>query len=76
MTKMTHGRIPRGLVSVHADGGNPPDVNALVEALNKAFADFKAEQERIVRAYKTQEDHAYAELSAFAKKLLVRLLLT
>ena len=32
-----------------------------------AGADFKAEQERVVRAYKTQEDHAYAELSAFAE---------
>ncbi|WP_164242349.1 phage major capsid protein [Stenotrophomonas maltophilia] len=43
MTKMTHGRVPRGLVSVHADGGSQPDVKALVEALNKAFADFRAE---------------------------------
>ncbi|MCU1052103.1 phage major capsid protein [Stenotrophomonas maltophilia] len=43
MTKMTNGRIPRGLVSVHADGGSQPDVKALVESLNKAFADFKAE---------------------------------
>ncbi|OBU53845.1 phage major capsid protein [Stenotrophomonas maltophilia] len=43
MTKMTHGRVPRGLVSVHADGGSQPDVKALVESLNKAFADFKAE---------------------------------
>lgn len=46
MTKMTHGRIPRGLVSVHADGGNQPDVKALVESLNKAFADFKAEHNK------------------------------
>ena len=43
MSNMQKGRVTRGLVSVHADGGNPPDVNALVEALNKAFADFKAE---------------------------------
>lgn len=43
MTKMTHGRVPRGLVSVHADGGSQPDVKALVESLNKAFAEFKAE---------------------------------
>ncbi|PZT12464.1 phage major capsid protein [Stenotrophomonas maltophilia] len=43
MTKMTNGRVPRGLVSVHADGGSQPDVKALVESLNKAFADFKAE---------------------------------
>ncbi|MCU1133241.1 phage major capsid protein [Stenotrophomonas maltophilia] len=43
MTKMTNGRVPRGLVSVHADGGSQPDVKVLVESLNKAFADFKAE---------------------------------
>lgn len=43
MSNMHKGRVTRGLVSVRADGGNPPDVNALVEALNKAFADFKAE---------------------------------
>jgi len=43
MNKMTHGRVPRGLVSVRADGGAQPDVKALVEGLNKAFADFRAE---------------------------------
>lgn len=43
MTKMTHGRVPRGLVSVRADGAGQPDVKALVESLNKAFADFRAE---------------------------------
>jgi len=46
MTKMTHGRVPRGLVSVRADGGSQPDVKALVESLNKAFADFKAEHNK------------------------------
>ena len=46
MNKMTHGRVPRGLVSVRADGGNQPDVKALVEGLNKAFADFKAEHNK------------------------------
>ena len=45
MSIMTHGRVPRGLVSVRADGGSTPDVKALVEALNKAFADFKAEHQ-------------------------------
>jgi len=39
----THGRIPRGLVTVRAEGENTPDVKALVTALNKAFADFKDE---------------------------------
>lgn len=44
MNTKTHGRIPRGLVSVRADAG-APDVKALVEALNKAFADFKTEHQ-------------------------------
>lgn len=39
---MYNGCVPRGLVAVRADAGTP-DVKALVEALNKAFADFKAE---------------------------------
>ena len=43
MNMHTHGCVPRGLVSVRADGSNPTEVKALVEALNKAFADFKAE---------------------------------
>lgn len=34
--------VPRGLFAVRADAG-PGDVKALVESLNKAFADFKAE---------------------------------
>ncbi len=42
MSNMNHGRVTRGLVSVRAEGGTP-DVKALVEALNKAFTDFKAE---------------------------------
>jgi len=38
-------KIPRGLVSVRADGGsaNAGELKTLVESLNKAFADFKAE---------------------------------
>lgn len=43
MNTNTHGRVPRGLVSVRAEGENTPDVKALVSALNKAFADFKDE---------------------------------
>lgn len=42
MNIMSHGRVPRGLVSVRAEGATP-DVKSLVEALNKAFTDFKAE---------------------------------
>jgi HK97 family phage major capsid protein len=34
--------VPRGIVSVRADAA-PGDVKALVESLNKAFADFKTE---------------------------------
>lgn len=37
--------IQRGLVAVRADAGTP-DVKATVDALNKAFADFKAEHTR------------------------------
>ena len=33
----------RGIVSVRADSGAMPDVKALIEALNKAFAEFKDE---------------------------------
>lgn len=43
MNIKTHGCVPRGLVSVRAEGENTPDVKALVSALNKAFADFKEE---------------------------------
>ncbi|ANN66464.1 phage major capsid protein [Bordetella bronchialis] len=35
------GFVPRGIMSVRAEG--PGDVKALIEDLNKAFADFKAE---------------------------------
>lgn len=43
MNVMNKSRVPRGLVSVRADGGSQPEVKALVESLNKAFAEFKAE---------------------------------
>lgn len=39
-------RIPRGIVAVRADVENQPNVNALVEELNKAFATFKEEHNR------------------------------
>jgi len=42
MNVQTHRRVPRGLVAVRAEG-EQPNVKALVEALNKAFSDFKAE---------------------------------
>lgn len=40
---MKNNSVLRGLLSVRADGGGPGEVKALVESLNKAFADFKAE---------------------------------
>ena len=56
MTKMTNSCVPRGLVSVRADAGTP-DVKALVEALNKAFADFKTEhQAQLEEVKKGSED--------------------
>jgi len=39
------GFVPRGIVSVRADG-SPGDVKALIENLNKAFADFKDEHSK------------------------------
>lgn len=45
MNMMTKTAIARGIQSVRADTGGTPDVKALVEALNKAFADFKAEHQ-------------------------------
>lgn len=44
-------RIPRGIVSVRADSG-APDVKALIEGVNKAFADFKAENDKRLDAIK------------------------
>ncbi|HEL3778125.1 phage major capsid protein [Stenotrophomonas maltophilia] len=62
MTKMTHARVPRGLVSVHADGGSQPDVKALVESLNKAFADFKAEHTKQLEEIKKGNSDALQAL--------------
>lgn len=36
-------KVPRGLMAVRADAGSPGEMKALVESLNKAFADFKSE---------------------------------
>ena len=62
MTKMTHGRVPRGLVSVHADGGGQPEVKALVESLNKAFSDFKAEHTKQLEEIKKGNSDALQAL--------------
>lgn len=43
MNMQTNNRVPRGVVSVRAEGGNPTEVKALIEAMNVAFAAFKAE---------------------------------
>uniref|UniRef100_UPI003BF59D00 phage major capsid protein n=1 Tax=Pseudomonas aeruginosa TaxID=287 RepID=UPI003BF59D00 len=61
MTKMTHGRVPRGLVSVHADGGSQPDVKALVESLNKAVDNINADITRLQAAV----DQANTQMAAF-----------
>lgn len=45
MQMRTVSRVTRGLVAVRAEGG-APDVKATIEALNKAFADFKAEHSK------------------------------
>lgn len=39
-------RIPRGIVAVRADANEAPNIKALVENLNKAFADFRAEHDK------------------------------
>lgn len=39
-------RIPRGIVAVRADAEGSPNVKALVEEMNKAFATFKAEHQK------------------------------
>lgn len=39
-------RIPRGIVAVRADAEGAPNVKALVEEMNKAFATFKAEHQK------------------------------
>lgn len=43
MKMHTNAAIRRGIVSVRADSAGTPEIKALVESLNKAFADFKAE---------------------------------
>lgn len=45
MSNMQKTAMRRGIVSVRADAGEP-DVKSLVQALNKAFADFKTEHEK------------------------------
>ncbi|WP_373994569.1 phage major capsid protein [Duganella sp. Leaf126] len=40
-----HQAVPRGIVSVQAEAGST-EVKAMVEAVNKAFADFKAEHNK------------------------------
>lgn len=45
MNAIRKSAIARGIIAVRADAGTA-DVNALVQALNKAFADFKAEHEK------------------------------
>ena len=43
MSLLKHSPIARGIQAVRAEGASDPGVKALIETLNKAFADFKAE---------------------------------
>lgn len=47
----SHGFVPRGIVSVRADTAMP-EVKALIENLQKAFADYKAEHTKQLDAVK------------------------
>ncbi|WP_395706806.1 phage major capsid protein [Casimicrobium huifangae] len=62
MTTMSKSCAPRGLVSVRADAGGTSDVKALVEALNKAFADFKAEHQAQLNEVKKGSEDAIRAL--------------
>lgn len=43
MSLLKQSPIARGIQSVRAEGATDPNIKALIEGLNKAFADFKAE---------------------------------
>jgi HK97 family phage major capsid protein len=43
MSLLKHSPIARGIMAVRAEGATDPGIKALIENLNKAFADFKAE---------------------------------
>jgi HK97 family phage major capsid protein len=47
----TSSAVPRGIIAVRADGGLP-EVKALIDNLNKAFADFKSEHTKQLDAVK------------------------
>jgi len=57
MNANANGRLARGLVSVRADANNSPEMKPLLEALNKAFADFReANDRRVASLEKGQAD--------------------
>ena len=57
MNANANGRLVRGLVSVRADANNSPEMKPLLEALNKAFADFReANDRRVASLEKGQAD--------------------
>lgn len=58
--------VPRGLLAVRADGTAPGDIKALIEGMNKAFADFKAEHSRQIEEIKAGKSGADQE-AALAK---------
>ncbi|MDR8398273.1 phage major capsid protein [Paraburkholderia sp. USG1] len=73
----TAGAVPRGIVAVRADSG-PGDVKALVESVNRAFEQFKAEHTKQLDAVKAglpaaditaKVEKIGADLDAFQKAL-------
>lgn len=62
MQVKTNSRVPRGLVAVRADAGAPGDIKALVEQLNKAFADFKDEHSKQLDEVKKGQHEALQAL--------------
>lgn len=54
--------VPRGILAVRADAGTSPgEIKALVDGMNKAFADFKAEHTRQLDEIKANRSGADQE---------------
>ncbi|MCD0495918.1 phage major capsid protein [Achromobacter sp. MY14] len=62
MQVKSNSRVPRGLVAVRADAGASGDIKALVEQLNKAFADFKDEHSKQLDEVKKGQHEALQAL--------------
>lgn len=66
MKQHIQSRIARGIVGVRADAGQP-DVKALVEGINQAFAEFKAANDAKIEAL--QKDRAVGDVTAKVEKI-------